>query len=388
MRSPGGCCSDEAAMNVAGRAMRTIWLAADGRTVEIIDQTRLPHELVIVRLQHLDDAARAIRDMQVRGAPLIGAAAAYGMALAVAEDPSDRGIEEAAATLAATRPTAINLAWALSEMRRALADLPPERRLAAAFVRAGAIAEEDVAICRALGEHGLGLIEAAFRAKGGDASGSSNRVEILTHCNAGWLATVDWGTALAPVYLAHDRGIPLHVWVDETRPRNQGASLTAWELGQHGVPHTVIVDNAGGHLMQHARVDLCIVGTDRTTATGDVANKIGTYLKALAARDNNVPFYIGLPSPSIDWSISDGLKEIPIEERDPSEVTEISGLTALGKLATVRLTPEASPAANFGFDVTPARLVTGLITERGVCPATGEGLLGLFPEMKARLAGE
>jgi len=370
-------------MNVAGRAMRTIWLAADGRTVEIIDQTRLPHELVIVRLQHLDDAARAIRDMQVRGAPLIGAAAAYGMALAVAEDPSDRGIEEAAATLAATRPTAINLAWALSEMRRALADLPPERRLAAAFVRAGAIAEEDVAICRALGEHGLGLIEAAFRAKGGDASGSSNRVEILTHCNAGWLATVDWGTALAPVYLAHDRGIPLHVWVDETRPRNQGASLTAWELGQHGVPHTVVADNAGGHLMRHGEVDLCITGTDRTTSGGDVANKIGTYLKALAARDNGVPFYVALPSPTIDWEIEHGAL-IPIERRDPREVTHIAGWTEAGERVEVRLTPEGSSAANFAFDVTPARLVTALITERGVCPASREGLLGLFPERRKR----
>src|SRR5712692_2154059 len=369
-------------MKVAGRAMRTIWLAADGRTVEIIDQTRLPHELVIARLVHLDDAARAIRDMQVRGAPLIGATAAYGMALAVAEDPSDRGIEQAAATLAATRPTAVNLAWALAEMRRALAELPPERRFAAALARAGAIADEDVAINQAIGRHGLKLIRAAFAAKGGP-KGGHGPVQILTHCNAGWLATVDWGTALAPIYRAHDEGLKLHVWVDETRPRNQGASLTAWELGQHGVPHTVIADNAGGHLMRHGEVDLCIVGTDRTTAGGDVANKIGTYLKALAAYDNGVPFYVGLPSPTIDWDIEDGA-QIPIERRDPREVTHIAGWTEDGQRVEVRLMPENSAAANFAFDVTPARLVTALITERGVCPASREGLLGLFPERRQR----
>ena len=365
-------------MKVAGRAMRTIWLAADRRTVEIIDQTRLPHELVIIPLARLDDAARAIREMQVRGAPLIGATAAYGMALAMAEDPSDRGIDEAAATLAATRPTAVNLAWAVAEMRRTLAELPPERRRAAALARAGAIAEEDVAINRALGEHGLGLIETAFRAKAGHGP-----VQILTHCNAGWLATVDWGTALAPIYRAHDEGIPIHVWVDETRPRNQGASLTAWELGQHGVPHTVIADNAGGHLMHHGEVDLCITGTDRTTASGDVANKIGTYLKALAAHDNGVPFYVALPSPTIDWEIEDGAL-IPIERRDPREVTHIAGWSEDGQRVEVRLTPETSPAANFGFDVTPARLVTALITERGICRASRDGLLGLFPERRAR----
>ncbi len=365
-------------MKVAGRAMRTIWLAADGRSVEIIDQTRLPHELVVARLARLADAARAIRTMQVRGAPLIGATAAYGMALAVAEDPSDQAIEHAAATLAATRPTAVNLAWALAEMRRALAELVPERRFAAALARAGAIAEEDVAINRAIGEHGLGLIEAAFRGKRG-----CGPVQILTHCNAGWLATVDWGTALAPIYRAHDQGIALHVWVDETRPRNQGASLTAWELGTHGVPHTVIADNAGGHLMRQGEVDLCIVGTDRTTSGGDVANKIGTYLKALAAKDNGVPFYVALPSPTIDWAIADGAA-IPIERRDPREVTHIAGWTAAGERVEVRLTPEGSPAANFAFDVTPARLVTLLVTERGVCPASREGLLGLFPERRER----
>jgi len=393
-------------MNVAGRPMRTIWLAADRRPggvrggviVEIIDQTRLPHELVIARLARLDDAARAIRDMQVRGAPLIGATAAYGMALAIAEDPSDDGVERAATALAATRPTAVNLAWALGEMRRALAGSAPEQRLAVGLARAGAIAEEDVAINRAIGDNGLPLIEAAFRAKagrakagrakGGHAKGTSNRVDILTHCNAGWLATVDWGTALAPLYRAHDQGIPIHVWVDETRPRNQGASLTAWELGQHGVPHTVIADNAGGHLMQHGEVDLCIVGTDRTTCTGDVANKIGTYLKALAAQDNGVPFYVALPSPTIDWSIEDGA-QIPIERRDAREVTHIAGWTEAkgtekAMRVEVRLTPTDSRAANFAFDVTPARLVTALITERGVCPASREGLLSLFPERRQR----
>ena len=368
-------------MNVAGRPMRTIWLAdgPPGRVaLEIIDQTRLPHELVTVRLARLEDAARAIRDMQVRGAPLIGATAAYGMALAVAEDPSDAAIEEAATILAVTRPTAVNLAWALAEMRRALIDLPPDRRFAAALARAGEIADADVAINRAIAEHGGPLIRAAFEAKGGRAP-----VQILTHCNAGWLATVDWGTALAPVYLTHDAGIPLHVWVDETRPRNQGASLTAWELGQHGVPHTVIADNAGGHLMRLGRVDLCIVGTDRTTAGGDVANKIGTYLKALAAHDTGVPFYVALPSPTIDWAIEDGA-QIPIEQRDSREVTHIAGWTEDGQRVEVRLTPADSPAANFAFDVTPGRLVTALITERGVCPASRDGLLRLFPERRRR----
>jgi methylthioribose-1-phosphate isomerase len=369
-------------MNVVGKPMRTIWLAPDSTpdkpVVEIIDQTRLPHELVITRLTRLDHAARAIRDMQVRGAPLIGATAAYGIALAIAQDPSDDALEYAAATLAATRPTAVNLAWALAEMRRTLSHLPPPLRLTAALDRAAAIAEEDVAINRAIGEHGLALIWAAFAAKPGVAP-----VQLLTHCNAGWLATVDWGTALAPVYRAHDAGIPLHVWVDETRPRNQGASLTAWELGQHGVPHTVIADNAGGHLMRQGRIDLCIVGTDRTTASGDVANKIGTYLKALAAHDNGVPFYVALPSPTIDWTLDSG-DDIPIEERDPREVTHIAGWTEGGERVEVRLTAADSPAANFAFDVTPARLVTALITERGICPASRAGLLGLFPERRGR----
>jgi methylthioribose-1-phosphate isomerase len=364
-------------MNVNGRPMRTIWLAQDGRSVEIIDQRLLPHELVVARLQTLDDAARAIRDMAVRGAPLIGATAAYGVAIAVAADPSDDGIARAIDVLAATRPTAVNLRWALEAMRRALLPLPPRCRHEAGLARAAEIAEEDVAINRTIGEHGLPLIAATHQRKKGAP------VEILTHCNAGWLATVDWGTALAPIYRAHDDGIPVHVWVDETRPRNQGASLTAWELLQHGVPHTVIADNAGGHLMQHGKVDLCITGTDRTTASGDVANKIGTYLKALAARDNGVPFYVALPSPTIDWAIADG-DQIPIEERDPREVTHIAGWTEGGARVEVRLTPGGSPAANYAFDVTPARLVTGLITERGVCPASREGLLGLFPERRNR----
>ena len=370
-------------MKVAGKPMRTIWLESDSAAIGIIDQTRLPHALVTVRLESAVAAAEAIRTMRVRGAPLIGATAAYGVALAMRADTSDAALDEACRVLLATRPTAVNLRWALEAMRDAIAPLPAGERVSAAYARAAAICDEDVAINRGIAASGLPLIEAAWHRKGKKAP-----VEILTHCNAGWLATVDWGTALAPIYRAHDHGIPLHVWVDETRPRNQGASLTAWELLQHGVPHTVIVDNAGGHLMQHGRVDLCITGTDRTDASGDVANKIGTYLKALAAKDNAVPFYVALPSPTIDWSIGDGIAEIPIEERDPAEVTEISGLTASGEIAAVRLTPAGSPAANFAFDVTPARLVTGLITERGVCPASREGLFSLFPEMKEKRAGE
>ena len=354
--------------------MWTIWLARDGRTVEIIDQTQLPHELVIARLRTVADAACAISTMQVRGAPLIGATACYGVALAVAEDPSDAGLEAAISQLAATRPTAVNLRWALSQMRRALREAPERRRLAAALHQAGDIAEADVAINRAIGEHGASVIAEAWRRKGDERP-----LNVLTHCNAGWLATVDHGTALAPVYRAYDDGVPIHVWVDETRPRNQGASLTAWELGQHGVAHTVIVDNAGGHLMTQGLVDLCIVGTDRTTAGGDVANKIGTYLKALAARDNDVPFYVALPSPTIDWQIESGA-EIPIERRHECEVTHIEGWTEEGRRVAVRLTPQGSPAANYAFDVTPARLVTALITERGICPASREGLLALFPE--------
>ena len=370
-------------MKVDGQHFRTIWLEPDGRSVGAIDQRRLPHQFVVVRLTNCAEAADAIRSMLVRGAPLIGAAAAYGMALAMRQDTSDRALDAAASVLLATRPTAVNLHWAVEDLRALLEPLPPGERVAAAYARAGEIAEEDVAMNRALGRHGLGLIEAAW-----EKAGKRRPVEILTHCNAGWLATVDWGTALAPIYQAHDRGVDLHVWVDETRPRNQGASLTAYELGSHGVAHTVIVDNAGGHLMQHGKVDLCIVGTDRTAASGDVANKIGTYLKALAAKDNGVPFYVALPSPTIDWTIEDGVRDIPIEERDAAEVTEIAGRLPDGSTARVRLVPEGSRAANYAFDVTPARLVTGLITERGVCAASRAGLLSLFPERQARLAGE
>ncbi len=363
-------------MKVQGRPTRTIWLEAERSAVGIIDQTRLPHEFVTRRIETAEAMAEAIRTMRVRGAPLIGAAAAYGVALALARDPADSALAAAIGLLAATRPTAVNLRWALEEMQRAVTPLPPEGRAAAAWARAGEIAEADVALNRAIGEHGLALIEQAWARQG-----KRGRVDVLTHCNAGWLATVDWGTALAPIFMAHDRGTPVHIWVDETRPRNQGASLTAWELLQHGVPHTVIADNAGGHLMQRGEVDLCIVGTDRTTATGDVANKIGTYLKALAAHDNGVPFYVAAPSPSIDWSIEDG-RDIPIEERSAGEVTEIAGLGAGGAVTRVRLTPAGSPAANPAFDVTPARLVTGLITERGVAKASREGLLALFPERR------
>ena len=364
-------------MKVNGTPTRTIWLAADGWAVEIIDQTRLPHAFVTTRLETLEDAERAIRDMLVRGAPLIGATAAYGIALALRGDASNARLALAYDRLYATRPTAVNLRWALDQMRAVLAPLPAAERSAAAYVHAAAICDEDVAINEAIGDHGLTLFRQAWdkaQARG------AKRLNVLTHCNAGWLATVDWGTALAPIYKAVDAGIPLHVWVDETRPRNQGASLTAWELNSHGVAHTVIVDNTGGHLMQHGQVDLCIVGTDRTTASGDVCNKIGTYLKALAAHDNGVPFYVALPSPTVDWTINDGVREIPIEERDPGEVTEITGRTASGEVVTVTITPEGSTAANFGFDVTPARLVTALITERGSCPATREGLTRLFPE--------
>jgi len=362
-------------MKVAGKPYRTIWLEPDGWRVGIIDQTRLPHRFETRRLETLDDAAHAIRAMLVRGAPLIGVAAAYGLALALRRDASDAALEQAGAALLATRPTAVNLRWAVEDLRRRLEALAPRARAAAAYARAGEMADEDVAINRAMGAHGLALMRAAQSKKGGGT------LNVLTHCNAGWLATVDWGTALAPVYSAQEAGLAVHVWVDETRPRNQGAFLTAWELAAAGVPHTVVVDNAGGHLMQRGEVDLCLVGTDRTTAAGDVANKIGTYLKALAARDNGVPFYVCLPSPTIDWTLTDGLA-IPIEARAGDEVSHISGLTDGEELVRVRLTPRESPAANPAFDVTPARLVTGLITERGVCPASAEGLLGLFPERR------
>ncbi len=368
-------------MKVDGKHIRSIWLEPDGWSVSAIDQRRLPHEFVVARLTTLEAAADAIRSMLVRGAPLIGATAAYGMALAMLADGSDAAIDQACKTLIATRPTAINLKWALDEMRILLRPLPPAARVAAAYARAGAIAEEDIAINQGIGRHGLALIEAIAATKK-----PGERVNVLTHCNAGWLATVDWGTATAPIYLAHERGHAVHVWVDETRPRNQGASLTAWELGHHGVPHTVIPDNTGGHLMQHGMVDLVITGTDRVAANGDVCNKIGTYLKALAAHDNGVPFYVALPSPTIDFSVDDGIKQIPIEQRGAEEVTHMTGRTADGRVETVRIVPEGSPVANYAFDVTPARLVTGLITERGVLRPDRAALAAAFPERTAAAA--
>jgi methylthioribose-1-phosphate isomerase len=372
---------DGCVMKVDGRHIRSIWLEPDGHTVSAIDQRRLPHHFVVERLASCDAAAEAIRSMLVRGAPLIGATAAFGVALAMRADASNAALDAAYQTLIATRPTAINLKWALDEMRSLLRPLPPSERTAIAYSRAAEISEEDIAINQGIGRHGLALIEAiAANKKPGE------RVNVLTHCNAGWLATVDWGTATAPIYLAHDRGLPIHVWVDETRPRNQGASLTAWELGHHGVPHTVIPDNTGGHLMQHGMVDLVITGTDRVTADGDVCNKIGTYLKALAAHDNGVPLYVALPSPTIDFSVRDGIREIPIEQRGSEEVTHMTGRTADGRIETVRIVPDGSPVANYGFDVTPARLVTGLITERGVLKADRAALASAFPERIAAAA--
>ncbi len=367
-------------MKVDGKHFRSIWLERDGWSVGAIDQRKLPHEFCVAWLTSCDAAADAIRSMLVRGAPLIGATAAFGVALAMRADGLDAALDAACRTLLATRPTAINLQWALDELRFALKPLPPQQRAAAAYARAGEIADDDVAINQNIGRHGLALIEAAAAKKK-----PGERVNILTHCNAGWLATVDWGTATAPIYLAHDRGLAVHVWVDETRPRNQGASLTAWELGHHGVPHTVIPDNTGGHLMQHSMVDLVIVGTDRVAANGDVCNKIGTYLKALAAHDNGVPFYVALPSPTIDFSVADGA-QIPIEQRAADEVTTMTGRTADGRIESVRIVPDGSPVANYGFDVTPARLVTGLITERGVLNADRAALAAAFPERTAAAA--
>ena len=360
-------------MKVDGKPTRSIWLEPDGWSVGVVDQTRLPHAFVTTRLTTLDEAAHAIRAMIVRGAPLIGAAAAYGLCLALRADASDAALDRASATLLATRPTAINLTWALDEIVAAVRHRPPAERAPAAYLRAAAICEEDIAINRAIGAAGLGLIKAVAARKGGQP------VNILTHCNAGWLATVDVGTATAAIYLAHDAGIPVHVWVDETRPRNQGAALTAWELGHHGVAHTVVADNTGGHLMQCGQVDFVIVGTDRVSANGDVCNKIGTYLKALAAHDNGVPFYVALPSPTIDFSVRDG-RDIPIEQRSGDELATMTGRTADGRIETVRVVPEGSPVANYAFDVTPARLVTGLLTERGVVAAHAAALAAAFPD--------
>jgi len=361
-------------MKIDGVAYRTIWVDEDGWSVRIIDQTKLPWAVEIVRLTTLEHGAHAIRTMQVRGAPLIGATAAYSLCLALRADPSTDAMERAAAVLAETRPTAVNLRWALERMLVRLRNTAVSARLEAAYAEAAAIAEEDVAQNMAIGRHGLKLIEAASVAKAGRA------VNVLTHCNAGWLATVDWGTALAPVYAAHDKGIELHVWVDETRPRNQGAALTAFELGKHGVAHTVVADNAGGHLMQHREVDMVIVGADRVTRSGDAANKIGTYLKALAAHDNDVPFWVAVPAATIDWMVSDGIAEIPIEQRSATEVTDVTGRAPDGSVLTVRVAADGSAAANPAFDVTPARLISGLITDRGCCEASAAGLLSLFPE--------
>jgi methylthioribose-1-phosphate isomerase len=357
-------------VKISGRHYRTIWPTAAG-SVRVIDQSRLPFEFSTIDLETLDDAARAIRTMVVRGAPLIGATAAYGMALALRSGASNEHFDAAERTLRATRPTAHNLAWALTRMRGALMEVAPGERADAAFREAALICEADVEQCRAIGLHGFEIIRRLANTPG-------RAVNILTHCNAGWLACVDWGTALSPIYTAHDAGIQVHVWVDETRPRNQGAALTAFELAAHGVPHTVIADNLGGHLMQEGRVDMVIVGSDRTTATGDVCNKVGTYLKALAARDNGVPFYAALPLSTIDWSLASG-RDIPIEERSPTELTHITGRTSSGSLETVRVVPEGSPALNLAFDVTPARLVTGLITECGLCSASRAGLQNLYP---------
>lgn len=364
-------------MNVDGKHYRTIWLKdGDEKTVQIIDQRWLPHKFVIEDLRTVDEVAAAIKEMHVRGAGLIGATAGYGMYIASLEAPKDDSFDDflknASEKLKATRPTAVNLAWACERQLKAMAEgNSPEEKLKIAFMTANEIADEDAEFCKRLGEHGVKIIEDISNKKNGEV------VNILTHCNAGWLAFVDHGSATSPIYAAHNKGIKVHVWVDETRPRNQGARLTAWELLQHGVPHTVIPDNVGGHLMQHGKVDLCIVGTDRTTYTGDVANKIGTYLKALASKDNDVPFYVALPSSTFDWKIRDGVKEIPIEERGEDEVKYIQGLHE-GEIKKVLLTPKYSPGTNFAFDVTPAHLVTGLITEKGICKASEEGIKELF----------
>ena len=362
-------------MRISGTHYRTIWPTASG-TIRVIDQSRLPFEFTTTDLATVDEVAHAIRAMVVRGAPLIGAAAAYGVALAVRADASDANLDQAARNLQATRPTAINLTWALTRMRLALAGIAMQERSALAFREAAVICDADVEQCRSIGAHGLKIIRGLSKKAG-------RRLNILTHCNAGWLACVDWGTALSPIYMAHDAGIDVHIWVDETRPRNQGASLTAFELGAHGVPHTVIADNLGGHLMQRGQVDMVIVGSDRTTAAGDVCNKVGTYLKALAAHDNGVPFYVALPLSTIDWCL-DGGSDIPIEERPAQELTHMRGLTADGAIETVRVVPMSSGALNLAFDVTPARLVTGLITELGVLPASRRGLSSVFSNRRAR----
>lgn len=359
-------------MRIDGTHYRTIWPSTDRDRIHVIDQRVLPHAFEIVTLSHWTDARAAIARMTVRGAPLIGATGAWGYYLAARLDPGDAHLLEAFESLCQARPTAVNLRWALEQAHATVMQAPPATRAARAEAFAHALCEADVAVCEAIGATGLELVRAAAGRR------TNGPVNILTHCNAGWLGCVDWGTALAPIYKAHEAGLDVHVWVDETRPRNQGASLTAWELRQHGVPHTVIVDNAGGHLMQHGQVDMCIVGTDRVTRTGDVCNKIGTYLKALAAFDNEVPFYVALPSSTIDWDLADGLREVPIEERASSEVSEVYGELEDGRIARVRVTPDGTECANPAFDVTPARLITALITERGLTDAGEEALRARF----------
>ena len=360
-------------MNVDGIAYRSIWINDDGWSINVIDQTRLPHAFEVRNLQSLEDACIAISNMVVRGAPLIGATAAYGYYLAMREDPSDNAIQNAYARLFQTRPTAVNLRWSLDRLRDCLQPLTPGERVERAFVEAARITELDVETNQSIGVHGLEVIKQIAAQKS-----SAESVNILTHCNAGWLATVDWGTATAPIYMAHDAGIPIHVWVDETRPRNQGASLTTWELGHHGIPHTLIVDNLGGHLMQQGMVDLCLVGSDRTTRNGDVCNKVGTYLKALAAKDNAVPFYVCLPSTTIDWDISNGAKEVPIEQRDEAEVSQVTGKLPNGEIGHVMIAPDGTEVANYAFDVTPARLITGLITETATVDPSAGNLASTF----------
>ncbi|KGQ70104.1 methylthioribose-1-phosphate isomerase [Chelonobacter oris] len=366
-------------MKINGKYYRTVWFSDDKRSISIIDQTKLPFKFEILKLTTVTDVANAIQNMNVRGAPLIGAAAAYGVAIAMNDDPSDENLVNAYNLLVKTRPTAINLKWALDRCITVLKQISIEQRTIQAAILAEQISNEDIEICKSIGIHGLNEIKKILENKK-----DKSVVNILTHCNAGWLATVDWGTALAPIYMAHESGINVHVWVDETRPRNQGG-LTAFELGSHDVPHTFIADNIGGHLMQHGLVDLCIVGTDRTTARGDVCNKIGTYLKALAAKVNNVPFYVALPSPSIDFTVYDGVKEIPIEERSAEEQAYVYGLDENDKLSKVNIVPVGTPCGNFAFDVTPAEFITGgLITERGVCEASERGLAQLFPDLKIK----
>ncbi len=364
-------------MIVNNKHFRSIWFDKKVNEVRIIDQRYLPYDFKVITVESLSDFETAIKDMAVRGAPLIGATAAYGLALQTQRDPSDKSILEACDVLNTTRPTAINLSWALNKCKTELLAMEPSKRPSIAMDLAHKISNDDVETNRKIGLHGLEKIKSIAKKKE-----HSSPLNILTHCNAGWLATVDWGTATSPMYHAHEANIPIHVWVDETRPRNQGA-LTSWELGSHGISHNYITDNAGGHLMQSGAVDLVIVGTDRTTANGDVCNKIGTYLKALAAKDNGIPFYVALPSSTIDWSISDGVGQIPIEERPEKEVSLIQGMSKLGEVSEVKVTPDGSIGSNPAFDVTPARLVSGLITERGICEASSEGLLHLFPEKRS-----